>query len=265
MSIKDRLLECLAGSSSKNPVDIEKLRKVGGDELVPILKNLLASHIVNHVNGFREGKPFDCYWLTGVVHPAQPFTFSPTSPGRPLQTSAPSISQPSQPEKSMPAESTNLNNIIEYLTENPGAKRSDLIEKLTKADGSNRQQILACISNALYNHHLRKTRVDGEEILFLDRAAKSATKKTDKRKPVSSKPAGKAAPKKAARKIVVHKGNHHPPAGPANSNFDPLKYGFNLGGNFSISKNGQNILLTPAEAMDLMQLGAQQIAMIEQL
>ena len=88
------------------------------------------------------------------------------------------------------------------------------------------------------------------------------------RKNAAKKPKPEAKPKAAAKKPK--------PAGPAFDIRKPLPpalpavnghtdYRFNLGGSFTIRKDGQNILLTPAEAMDLMQFGAEQVAMINQL
>lgn len=143
--LRRKIISSLAGSSGKNPVDIEKLRILAGAnqaEVGEVLYALCATHVVNHASGMKEGKPFSAYWLTGAVTPVQPFTISSNSPHRDIQTSAlpnkvkPNTSIQSREEPNMakiPKSSRGMADaIVDIVSSHPSITVAGLIGKLRK-------------------------------------------------------------------------------------------------------------------------------------
>lgn len=284
--LRNKVLAELDGSSSQHPVEIEKLRKLAGDEPEPLYKlldQLYAEHLLNRSSGMKEGRAYLIYWLTGVVNSPPPFSISSKPlnerPGVSFRLPAASIPaslkvQPNtsiiskQPqEKAMPTPSELRTTLLDLIGKQPAIKRPALIKQaIAMVPKATAKQVNKTLGN-LYHaaKQIDKTGTRDETAFTIRAGSKPAAKKapsTPKAKKATVKP---SRPKKSklAIAVVPRPAVASMPAKP--NGHDKMDFAFNLGGSFSIRKNGQTILLTPNEAMDLMQFGKQQVAMINQI
>lgn len=257
--LRSTILKRLSASTKEKPVNLDDLRNFTADvctdldELDEALDKLIEQRLINTVCGMSGGERYRCYWLTGTVNPAQPFNLT----DRPQHTL----------EKTMPTPSELRTILIEIIGKQPGVKKPDLVKQaLAKAPGSTAEKIDKTLGNLFHAAKLiNKTGTRDLTEYTLKKAGKAIANKAKpaskgkkaaakSTRPKTSKPETGVATKSALA-LVPAKQNDH----------GTMDYSFNLGGSFSIRKNGQAILLTPNEAMDLMQFGSQQIAMINQI
>jgi hypothetical protein len=172
----------------------------------------------------------------------------------------PNTSPSTHKEKTiMAAPSSIRTTLLNLITKNPGIKRSDLIDQaLASCPGETRKRAIKTLGNM---EHAAKLIEKTGKLDLCAYTLKSGTKGNKKTAPaaIAKKPAKKSKPRAT---VDFVKKPHPVPAVPIVAE---LKYGFNLGGSFTLRKNGRDILLSPDEAMDLMQYGAQQVAMINQI
>lgn len=85
MSLREKILKALAGSSGQNPVYLSALEIIAGAngkrELHALLESLYNTKEVNRCSGMKEGKFYDAYWLTGAAQTcAPPFSITGRQP-----------------------------------------------------------------------------------------------------------------------------------------------------------------------------------------
>jgi len=71
-TIRENILNALAGSSSQMPVFLTSLKslvvpRVKLAELNATLESMCQSRELQTCNGFKEGKEYVCYWIPGNI------------------------------------------------------------------------------------------------------------------------------------------------------------------------------------------------------
>lgn len=74
-TLRENILKALTGSSSQTPVQLTMLQsmivpKVKLDELSSELETMCHNRELQTCNGFRDGKAYVCYWISGMLPPA---------------------------------------------------------------------------------------------------------------------------------------------------------------------------------------------------
>ncbi|MDD5181498.1 MAG: hypothetical protein PHT15_09640 [Gallionellaceae bacterium] len=74
-TLRENILNVLAGSSSQMPVNLTKLQsliapKVKLAELVSTLDAMCQSSELQTCNGIKDGKAYVSYWISGMMPPA---------------------------------------------------------------------------------------------------------------------------------------------------------------------------------------------------
>lgn len=273
MTLRDKILDQLKGSSSQNPVMLDALRKsaekTGDDpeQLYKTLDNLFAAHQVNRVSGMKDGKPYVAYWLTGVVQtsapaeriapprahivprseteqPATPINTSPVPP-RIVKRSTPNQKKEKTVSKKFSANSV----IIAIVSEKPGIKQSDLLKTLMDrarkvnpdySEKSGKAMISWCACAGKKITQIGK----GQDSTYMPRSVASAQKKTAKA--IAKKKPEKAAPRAAAAPSPIT----HKPSVPAplrlGSEFE-FAFGVRKDGSIAIQKSGNTFELSNKE------------------
>ena len=74
-TLRENILNALAGSSSQMPVNLAKLQslvvpKVKLAELTSALDSMCQSRELQTCNGVKDGKAYVSYWISGMMPPA---------------------------------------------------------------------------------------------------------------------------------------------------------------------------------------------------
>ena len=74
-TLRESILNALAGSSSQMPVNLTKLQslivlKVKLADLTNALDSMCQSRELQTCNGFKDGKAYVSYWISGMMPPA---------------------------------------------------------------------------------------------------------------------------------------------------------------------------------------------------
>jgi hypothetical protein len=273
MTLRDPILKKLAGSSGQNPVRLDDLRKVAEpicDDLqllYDLMEQLYSEKVVNRASGFKDGKQYMAYWLTGSTQAYAP-PFQPSLPPRqqiirnvatPQQAAAkmqpaakPVVSvlpTPTPQEKKMSAPNQLRATLFDKITSEPGIKQTEAVKfALSKHPDATERQAEKAISNML--HSAKKITVQGvrgERTLYpKTESAKPATSKAATAKPSKSK--SKPRPtKKTVSKPALPAAPHRLPAV---TTFDPefsFAFGVRKDGGMSIFKEGKSIVLSSSE------------------
>jgi hypothetical protein len=75
LTLHDRILKALSGSSSQTPVNLLKLQTmfvtdIEPDALTRELDSMCASHELQVCYGIKGGESYTSYWLSGVIPPS---------------------------------------------------------------------------------------------------------------------------------------------------------------------------------------------------
>ena len=94
-TLHDSILQALADSSSQMPVHLTTLAaqfvpKVKLAELTSMLDSMCESRELQTCDGFKEGKAYVCYWISGNLPPAW---------GKPTKSTAASVKAASSAKK----------------------------------------------------------------------------------------------------------------------------------------------------------------------
>lgn len=77
--MREKILKKLAGSASQKPLTLDDLRILADEDTAPLydaLEKLYSEHVINRVSGFKNGKQYIGYWITGAVQTAAPFSIT---------------------------------------------------------------------------------------------------------------------------------------------------------------------------------------------
>ena len=255
MTLRDKIIKALTGSSGQNPVMLDSLRKIAEpicddmQQLYDLLDQLYAARTVNRASGFKNSKQYVAYWETGAPPPA--ITFRITQPAPPqrvhrLEPAAKAAApQPTPPQETTMASPQGITPaMIEIVTANPGIKIDALhaaVEK--KVPGVTLKQVMdiSYVTKAIK----RIGRGKDAEMHPADSAPPQASTAQVKVKP---QPAKNPAPKKAAA-IPAPVAAAHPAA------FDP-EYSFAFGvrkdGGVAICKDGISVVLARSEVQTIL-------------
>ena len=72
-TLREKILNALAGSFSQKPVDLKKLQattKIKLTELTSVLDSMYLSRELQYCSGIKDGEAYTAYWLSGIVLPA---------------------------------------------------------------------------------------------------------------------------------------------------------------------------------------------------
>ena len=72
-TLREKILDAMAGSSSQNPVNLKKLQattKIKLTELTPVLDSMYLNRELQYCSGIKDGEAYTAYWLSGIVLPA---------------------------------------------------------------------------------------------------------------------------------------------------------------------------------------------------
>ena len=271
-TLRDSILQRLAGSSKDKPVNLDDLRDFTADvctdidELDDLLDQLVEQRIVNTVNGFSGGRKYRCYWLTGnqIANPMGKLTAWPPIPIRPPITAKlqPKTSSPQTEEPSIMTEKGKLPEFILALVKTePGIDKEYIVRKaLAAIKGATEKQVRKAIDNMV--HVRNKLRTEGplrdRKYFISDSLAADKPKRKPSGKKKSVAPTKSPKPRKS--------GKHNAPrtALTLAANGHPLHYGFNLDGSFTIHQGPHAITLPKAEAVGLMMYGRRQMELVNQ-
>ena len=70
---REKILNALAGSSSRNPVYLKKIQattKIKLPELTSLLDAMYLSRELQYCSGVKDGEAYTAYWLSGITLPA---------------------------------------------------------------------------------------------------------------------------------------------------------------------------------------------------
>lgn len=267
MSLREKILKALAGSSGQNPAYLADLQKLAGatskGELHALLESLYNTKEVNRCSGMKEGKFYDAYWLTGAAQTCAP-PFSITGRPHPLRDQIIRTEPKVQPiaakvkqKTSTPPKQPKENNVskpqsagigqimVDIINSHPdGINLNDLIKEVaSKIPDAHSKQVLD-MTYYLHNSHKIERRGKGKNATMHQCTGASAV----------AAPAKKETPTAPIEKPASHK-----PEPQAVKHNPALDCAFRLDGSMTIHKGGNCIDLDRTEALNLMKFATHQL------
>jgi hypothetical protein len=292
MNLREKILHLLKDSSSQAPVMLVTLRKATASlvedpqELYTLLDLLFAErHLVNRASGYREGKPYVAYWLTGVQTPQPAFTISPPrthivarsetdKPASPISTAKipnPPVRRiaPKKTTSDIPsflrktAEPKQPNHHIQEI--NTMLKKSSkpsliIIETVMNKPGITRQDLTALLLKEVpgYSEKSAKAMImwcqdRGRKIVQKGTAPNATYHPIDLAKAAASKkpPKKSTQPKPASPAVKVKPRRHAPIAGPAVINAERINILLSESDQILLRDGGNIIALDQADSARL--------------
>ncbi len=264
MTLRDKVLKALTGSSGQSPVYLSDLEKLAGKrELHALLESLYNTKEVNRCSGMKEGKFYDAYWLTGAAQTcAPPFSIT----GRPLplrdqiirtEPKVQPIAAKVKPKTSTPPKQPKENNVskpqsagigqimVDIINNHPdGINLNDLIKEVVgKISDAHSKQVLD-MTYYLHNSHKIERRGKGKNATMHQCTGASAVAAPEKKKTPTAPIEKPTSPKPEPQAVK------HNPA---------LDCAFRLDGSMTIYKGGDCIDLDRTEALNLMKFATHQL------
>jgi hypothetical protein len=270
--MREKIIKKLAGSTAQHPVSLEDLKSLSPDDTQHVyeeIESLFSAHIINRASCYKEGKNFLLYWLTGQISPALPFSIT--------GAQFPPRSQIVQRAEVQP-NTANFNFILEdqvKVNTTPANIAPVIVKKqaseLTKAifnqvvlsPGISGTKLKAFALAEFPESNLKKITktiwnlVSNSKRIYMEGKGADATyhmvnktHRPDKIK-IAKKPAEKLIVGVEAQKIAADTAPNKRPAATVKNTFDDFNFAFGRknDGSILISKDGNQIILTPAETL----------------
>jgi hypothetical protein len=269
ITLRDKIINKLLGTSGQRPVYLEDLRKIAEpmvddmQQLYGLLDQLYAAHAVNRCSGLKDGQQYVAYWETGSIPPPILFRISTPAPlpqhrriatpqeaQAKMQPAAPIAKpQPTAPKEAIvPQKQTQDRTgklrafVLELITKQPGISKASIVE-YAEVEYPGETRICQTLGN-LVTAKLIKSDGPRGKITYQLTGWADPKLCTPARAPLQAPAASAVA--QAPTKAPVCKGPY-------------LHVAFHMDGSMFIGQGEQEIELEPKDALLLMQFYSHQL------